>query len=143
MTCPLYQALTTFANEAVCPVDDRGNTGFVSGAFWGWGEARNQIAKILKQNPPGASAADAQLGYSIALQRAIEYHCSGLAVPAEIASDCPHHANLLNRLREVLEAHNRFHSKVGCPGRPECPVCAELEWLDDHSAVTNRKDSDL
>ena len=26
-------------------------------------------------------------------------------------------------ISEVLEAHRRFHAKVGCPGLPECYVC--------------------
>lgn len=37
---------------------------------------------------------------------------------------------LLGRLEEVLAAHRRFHGKAGCPGRPECYVCAEEEWLE-------------
>lgn len=35
-------------------------------------------------------------GYAIALQRAIEHHCRGKLVPEMIASDCPHHAKMLN-----------------------------------------------
>ena len=27
--------------------------------------------------------------------------------------------------RDLLNAHRRFHAKAGCPGRPECYVCAE------------------
>jgi len=34
-------------------------------------------------------------------------------------------------LVEVVDAHRRFHSKVGCPGRPECPVCAAEDARDD------------
>ena len=34
----------------------------------------------------------------------------------------------LKRTQEVLAAHRRFHGKVGCPGRPECYVCAEEEF---------------
>ena len=30
-------------------------------------------------------------------------------------------------LKQALDEHERFHQKVGCPGRPECRVC-ELEW---------------
>ena len=37
--------------------------------------------------------------YVIALQRAIEYHVSGDAVPREIAEKCPYHAQLLNKAR--------------------------------------------
>ena len=29
------------------------------------------------------------------------------------------------KVRELLNAHRRFHAKVGCPGRPECYVCAQ------------------
>jgi hypothetical protein len=39
---------------------------------------------------------DEQVDYSIALQRAIEHHRRGVAVPPQIASNCPHHAQMLN-----------------------------------------------
>jgi len=38
----------------------------------------------------------------------------------------------LSRLLDVLETHRRYHAKVGCPGRPECSVCAEEEWAIDN-----------
>ena len=38
-----------------------------------------------------------KLDYAIALQRAIEYHCRGEEVPAEIAKECPHHAEMLDK----------------------------------------------
>ena len=38
-----------------------------------------------------------QTDYAIALQQAIEAHCSGKEVPDEIAALCPHHAAKLNR----------------------------------------------
>ena len=34
--------------------------------------------------------------YSISLQRAIEFHCRGLAVPPDVMDHCPHHAKILN-----------------------------------------------
>ena len=37
-----------------------------------------------------------QILYSIALQRAIEYHCKNLEIPEEITIKCPHHAKMLN-----------------------------------------------
>ncbi len=37
----------------------------------------------------------------------------------------------LKRTQEVLAAHRRWHSKAGCPGRPECYVCAEEEFNID------------
>ena len=36
-------------------------------------------------------------------------------------------------LAAVLDAHRRFHSKVGCPGLPECFVCAAEQAMDDYS----------
>lgn len=36
------------------------------------------------------------LRYSIALQKAIEHHCNGQVIPEKIASQCPHHAKMLN-----------------------------------------------
>ena len=38
----------------------------------------------------------------------------------------------LKHMQEVLESHRRFHGKAGCPGRPECYVCAEEEWAENH-----------
>ena len=38
-----------------------------------------------------------QIDYSIALQRAVEYHCKGKLIPEYIAKECPHHAAMLNR----------------------------------------------
>ena len=37
--------------------------------------------------------------YAIALQQAIEHHCKGEKVPAEIALRCPYHAKLLDDTR--------------------------------------------
>lgn len=38
-----------------------------------------------------------------------------------------------NRLQGLLEAHRRFHSKVGCPGGKDCYVCA----LEDAQKPSN------
>jgi len=46
-----------------------------------------------------------QEDYSIALQRAVEYHCKGKLVPEYIAKECPHHAAMLNR--HLSEASTR------------------------------------
>lgn len=35
----------------------------------------------------------------------------------------------MHRLEDIVNAHRRFHNKVGCPGRPECYVCAEEEMV--------------
>ena len=40
---------------------------------------------------------DTDMDYAIALQRAIEWHCKGKAVPPEVAARCPHHAEKLNK----------------------------------------------
>lgn len=37
-----------------------------------------------------------EIDYSIALQRAIEYHCKGMVIPEAIFKQCPHHAGMLN-----------------------------------------------
>ncbi len=31
-------------------------------------------------------------------------------------------------LEELISVHRRSHEKVGCPGRPECYVCAKEEF---------------
>src|SRR5580658_7186217 len=43
-------------------------------------------------------------------------------------------SRMITRLVIILDAHRRFHGKFGCPGRPECYVCAEEEWFDDVAA---------
>ena len=48
------------------------------------------------------------LDYSIALQRAIEYHCAGKIVPDEISKQCPHHAKKLNDSLPISHSFN-FH----------------------------------
>lgn len=40
-----------------------------------------------------------------ALQRAIECHCAGKEIPADLAKQCPYHAAMLNRrLAAILSA---------------------------------------
>ena len=43
------------------------------------------------------------LDYSIALQRAIEYHCAGKIVTDEISKQCPYHAKKLNNSLKELQ----------------------------------------
>ena len=50
--------------------------------------------------------------YSIALQRAVEYHCKGKLIPDYIASECPHHAEMLNR--HPTNQSNRPDSRDAC-----------------------------
>ena len=69
---------------------------------------RTVLARLSAARQP-ASEPDAGLrkrheatsNYAIALQRAIERHCRGLEVPANIAAECPHHAEMLNAARSV------------------------------------------
>ena len=42
---------------------------------------------------------DDEEDYAIALQQAIEYHCKGEKVPAEIALRCPYHTKILDDTR--------------------------------------------
>jgi len=49
------------------------------------------------------------LEYSIALQRAIWYHCQGVIIPENIAKKCPHNATMLNedlKRSQSLTIHN-------------------------------------
>ena len=87
----------------------------------------------------------AQMGYVVALQRAIEYHAQGLVIPAAIGSDCPHHASMLNAaltaLRErvrVLEeacAHVRRAEKAEAANE-------RLKELGDKWAIDARNEAD-
>jgi len=40
--------------------------------------------------------------------------------------------NRIKKQEELIAAHARFHRHAGCPGRPECYVCAEEEWQNDN-----------
>ena len=40
---------------------------------------------------------DTDMAYTIALQRAIEWHCKSKVVPPDVAALCPHHAEKLNK----------------------------------------------
>ena len=55
-----------------------------------------RIAELERQLDAMRKQRDEARDYSIALQRAIEHHCRGVAVPPEIAANCPHHAQMLN-----------------------------------------------
>jgi hypothetical protein len=74
---------------------------------------RSEIAQVLRHLRDAAFAAEKnerlraelaaaikqfheQMHHSIALQRAIEHHRRGVAVPPEIAANCPYHARMLN-----------------------------------------------
>ena len=46
------------------------------------------------------------LNYSIALQRAIEYHCAGKIVPDKISKQCPYHAKKLNDFLPISHLFN-------------------------------------
>jgi hypothetical protein len=47
-----------------------------------------------------------QTNYGIALQRLIEAYCHSQAVPEKVASECRHHADLLNR-KQYVEVDNQ------------------------------------
>lgn len=51
----MIEEMKTFANEAVCPVRDDLVSGFVSGAYWGWGQARVRIEQILDAKPTSSN----------------------------------------------------------------------------------------
>jgi hypothetical protein len=68
------------------------NIAWSNGAFKRLADVENlraELAAMQKQR-------DEQMDYSIALQRAIEHHRRGVAVPPEIAANCPYHARMLN-----------------------------------------------
>ncbi len=54
-----FDDLQRFVNEAVCPVADKCSQGFVTGAYWGWGEARIQVGKLLDKARGGWIKAEA------------------------------------------------------------------------------------
>ena len=67
-----------------------------------WYEAKTEFgAARVKMSAALADAIkqrDEARVYCIALQRAIEHHRRGAAVPPKIADNCPHHARMLNEL---------------------------------------------
>ena len=42
---------------------------------------------------------------------------------------------IVSKIEVVIAAHRRFHDKAGCPGRPDCYVCAEEEWFETHDSI--------
>lgn len=56
----------------------------------GTAEAIAVVEKALAQP-------DTDMRYTIALQRAIEWHCDGKTVPLSVAQSCPYHAEKLNQ----------------------------------------------
>lgn len=74
----------------------------------------SELFELFARAMPKPNAAT---DYAIALQRAIEHHCRGQLVPPHIATECPHHAAMLNeradrdeikRLKRLLERAQRF-----------------------------------
>ena len=59
-------------------------------------EAADDITSLRAELAAAIKQRDEARDYSIALQRAIEHYCRGVAVPPEIAANCPHHAQMLN-----------------------------------------------
>lgn len=53
--------------------------------------------------------------------------------PHELASQIKDLRKVCDMLTVVLDAHRRFHSKVGCPGLPECLACAAEQARDDYA----------
>lgn len=72
----LKSALQTFANEEICPVGEHCQPGFVAGAFWGWGEARCRVGKLLSQHA-GESAGDAKF-YILRAVAILTLQCAGI-----------------------------------------------------------------
>lgn len=58
-TLTAFERLKRFADLETCPVNEQCVPGFVSGAYWGWGEARNRIGKLLRDNPRLSAIPDA------------------------------------------------------------------------------------
>jgi len=59
-------------------------------------EAADEIESLRAELAAAIKQRDEARDYSIALQRAIEHHLRVVAVPPEIAANCPHHARMLN-----------------------------------------------
>lgn len=47
----LSEKLRYFVQQETCPVSDACVPGFISGAEWGWGSARNRVGKLLHNFP--------------------------------------------------------------------------------------------
>lgn len=77
---------------------------------------------------------DTDMSYTIALQRAIEWHCDGKAVPPDVAVVCPYHAEMLNKTLAQPE-QEPVAEKTWIYGTPlldamtqDC-VPAQREWV--------------
>ena len=58
---------------------------------------QNRGSVGMQEARPQPEQPDTDMAYTIALQRAIEWHCKSKVVPPDIAALCPHHAAKLNK----------------------------------------------
>lgn len=56
----------------------------------------DEVRGIPSPSPSDCSTIFDGVGYAANLQRAIEYHCHGKAIPDALAKHCPYHAHMLN-----------------------------------------------
>lgn len=84
---------TEVRNNAITMENQRGE--LKQQAFL-WGQDRDALRTATAEGASWQKRHDGQVTYSIALQRAIEYHCDGKIVPKVIADECPHHAKMMN-----------------------------------------------
>jgi len=84
---------------------------------------------------------DSQVDYSISLQRAIERHCHNEDLSAELATRCPHHADLLAAHRqktcaELAEARTALEAYL--KARPQCECTDALSCEMEAARVLAR-----
>jgi hypothetical protein len=72
---------------------------------------------------------DTDMAYTIALQRAIEWHCEGKAVPPDVAALCPYHAERLNKTLTQPEPWTPA-DMAHRPGGLAQPDHPEREWRE-------------
>jgi len=92
-------------------------------------EVRIKYSRVVSDATPIADWIDAQISaavaaereatrkqtdYSIALQRAIEFYCSGQYISKEVSELCPHHAGLLVKIRARGDCSPRVLSGAEC-----------------------------
>ena len=58
---------------------------------------------LHKENQRLVEVVERSRGYTIALQRSIEYASKGKQIPEEISIQCPHHSSMLNARNNQLE----------------------------------------
>ena len=78
---------------------------------------------------------DTDMAYTIALQRAIEWHCEGKDVPPDVAELCPYHAEELNMTLAQTEQFNPDWDAMAVLVEEQQRMAKQIAEMQDWEAV--------